>query len=152
MSRRGVTAALLLALAAGCSNQSERDLAVARLENEALRAEVDKHKADAASARAELAKARDEADEKFCRETAEFYMAALSQSDKTMARSVCTADQAAAVYVLSKSGWGWKITSQTVTPERDQVLYNGTCATGTFKLRLVRQGTSWKVAGFIYEH
>ena len=89
MFRYGVTAVLLLALVAGCSQQSERDLAAARAENEALRAEIDKHKADAAAARAELAKVRTEADEKLCRETAEFYMTALSQSDHATARSVC---------------------------------------------------------------
>jgi hypothetical protein len=133
MSRFAVTAVLLLAVAGGCSKRSENDLAAARLENEAitmdlakarsdveaLKSELNRSKADAASARAELAKARAEADEKLGRETAEFFMTALSRDDRAQALSVCTADQAGRVYMLSRSGWSWKISSQTITPERD---------------------------------
>jgi hypothetical protein len=157
MSRYGAIAVLLVA-ALGCCKQSANDVAASRAECEALKsdiaraaAEVETLKSELDKSRAELARVRAEADEKLGRDTAEFFLTALARMDGDEARSVCTAAYARRVYVLSRSGWGWQIVSQTIAPERDQVVIRGTLVgEQAFILRLIRQGTTWKVDGFTF--
>jgi septal ring factor EnvC (AmiA/AmiB activator) len=167
MSRYAVTAFLLLPACVGCSNRSESDLAAAKAENDslkseltkaeadikALNSELEKSREDAAATRAELNKARSEAEEQESREVAAFFLTALAESgDQNEARSVCSQEYAKRLYGFNQREIAWKISSQTVSPERDRVTIHGMLGGGqkTFILRLVRHGTIWKVDGFTF--